>query len=234
MSRRLTSLETRLGVRLAERSTRQLVLTEAGKLYLAQIKPLIAELGAADIEVSALADSEPRGHLRISLPESSGPILTGGCSSAARAERKPSKFKPRLRPTSQNSWSMPASPGWGSFTRRTGMSHANLRLAGLSRCCGNGSLTTLRGLRAHTGDRENGEQDARIFRLARKPSFAAAMVRVKARCGRPAQNHSVAFTQLQRSTRVLIVSESSTSEFHETQIILRLARLVGDACNQIY
>lgn len=44
ISRRLQSLEARLGVRLAERTTRQLALTEAGRAYLAKIRPIVKSL----------------------------------------------------------------------------------------------------------------------------------------------------------------------------------------------
>jgi len=72
ISRRLQSLEARLGVRLAERTTRQLALTEAGRAYLAKIRPIVQELEIADQEASGFADGEPRGHLRVSLPRSFG------------------------------------------------------------------------------------------------------------------------------------------------------------------
>ena len=77
ISRRLQALEARLGVRLAERTTRQLALTEAGRAYLAKIKPIVMELEGADREAAGFADGEPRGHLRISLPGSFGKLWLG-------------------------------------------------------------------------------------------------------------------------------------------------------------
>lgn len=77
ISRRLQALEARLGVRLAERTTRQLALTEAGRAYLARVKPILLELEAADREATGYADGEPRGHLRISLPGNFGKLWLG-------------------------------------------------------------------------------------------------------------------------------------------------------------
>jgi DNA-binding transcriptional LysR family regulator len=68
VSRRLNAMEARLGIRLTERSTRKVVLTEAGMAYLARVRPLLGDLQAAGSEAAAFADGEPRGHLRISLP----------------------------------------------------------------------------------------------------------------------------------------------------------------------
>ncbi|MEP0248401.1 MAG: LysR family transcriptional regulator, partial [Roseobacter sp.] len=72
ISRRVQALEARLGVRLAERSTRRVTLTEAGRAYLERLRPLLRELAAADREASAFAEGAPRGNLRLSLPTSFG------------------------------------------------------------------------------------------------------------------------------------------------------------------
>ncbi|WP_414447428.1 LysR family transcriptional regulator [Burkholderia sp. 22PA0099] len=72
VSRRLSAMEARLGVRLAERSTRKVALTEAGRTYLERIRPLLHDLQAAGREAIAFADGEARGHLRITLPGNFG------------------------------------------------------------------------------------------------------------------------------------------------------------------
>lgn len=77
VSRRLSALETRLGVRLAERSTRRVALTEAGRIYLERVRPLLVDLQAADREAVSLAGGEARGHLRVSLPGSFGQLWLG-------------------------------------------------------------------------------------------------------------------------------------------------------------
>lgn len=65
--RGLASLETHLGVRLFNRSTRRIALTEEGRRYLADCRQL---LGAVqDAEAAVRADvSEPTGLLRITAP----------------------------------------------------------------------------------------------------------------------------------------------------------------------
>lgn len=70
ISRRLQSLEDALGIRLADRSTRSFVLTEAGRAYLDRIAPLVEELDAAARDASCLAGGTPRGRLKVALPGS--------------------------------------------------------------------------------------------------------------------------------------------------------------------
>lgn len=72
ISRRVQSLETRLGVRLAERSTRQIVITEAGRAYLLRVRPLVESLREAESEVVEAALGIPQGRLRLSLPATFG------------------------------------------------------------------------------------------------------------------------------------------------------------------
>jgi DNA-binding transcriptional LysR family regulator len=72
ISRRVQALEQNLGVRLLERSTRRVVLTEAGVLYLGRIRPLMRGLLAAGQETASFSDGEPRGRLRLALPGSFG------------------------------------------------------------------------------------------------------------------------------------------------------------------
>ncbi len=72
LSRRLRALEARLGVRLLERTTRRVALTQAGSLYLDRAAAIVRALEEADHEVAGLAAEEPRGHLRLALPGSFG------------------------------------------------------------------------------------------------------------------------------------------------------------------
>ncbi|PPD28497.1 MAG: LysR family transcriptional regulator [Hyphomicrobium sp.] len=65
VSRGIADLEAALGVRLFQRTTRRVTLTEAGALYLASIEPLIDELRRANAAIQN-AQSVPRGLLRIS------------------------------------------------------------------------------------------------------------------------------------------------------------------------
>lgn len=64
VSRALTRLERRLGVRLIERTTRSLMLTEAGELYLERCMRMLEEAEQADLAIGAM-HAKPRGLLRV-------------------------------------------------------------------------------------------------------------------------------------------------------------------------
>jgi DNA-binding transcriptional LysR family regulator len=64
VSRAIAALEEDLGVRLFQRSTRRMALTEAGEAYLRRIEAVIQELDAAYEEAQALTLG-PRGVLRM-------------------------------------------------------------------------------------------------------------------------------------------------------------------------
>ena len=64
VSRTVALLEADLGVRLFDRTTRRLALTEAGQLYLDRIASLLDEVDAAG-EAARDAVSEPSGTLRV-------------------------------------------------------------------------------------------------------------------------------------------------------------------------
>ncbi len=67
LSRRVAELEAQLGVRLLQRTTRKLSLTEAGEIYLRHCVAMRDEALAAG-EAVAQMQTEPRGTLRISCP----------------------------------------------------------------------------------------------------------------------------------------------------------------------
>lgn len=71
VSRRVASLETRLGLKLLQRTTRRLDLTESGRLYYGHCERMISEARDADRAVR-LMQSVPSGTLNISLPETLG------------------------------------------------------------------------------------------------------------------------------------------------------------------
>lgn len=60
-------LEARLGVRLLQRSTRRIGLTDAGALFYERCQRILADLGEAEAEMLHLMDA-PRGKLRVSTP----------------------------------------------------------------------------------------------------------------------------------------------------------------------
>jgi DNA-binding transcriptional LysR family regulator len=67
LSRRITALETELGVRLINRTTRHLSLTEAGKIFHRHCVALLDEAEAAKEAMSQILAS-PQGLVRISCP----------------------------------------------------------------------------------------------------------------------------------------------------------------------
>ena len=71
VSRRLASLEARLGVRLVNRTTRSLHLTDEGAAYYETCTRVLTDIQEAEAVVSA-GRAEPRGILRVALPASFG------------------------------------------------------------------------------------------------------------------------------------------------------------------
>lgn len=71
VSRQLSELEARLGVRLLHRTTRRLSLTPEGEAFLARSRELLAQLDEAEAEISA-GSAQARGRLRINVPVSFG------------------------------------------------------------------------------------------------------------------------------------------------------------------
>jgi Transcriptional regulator len=71
VSRQVSELEAHLGVRLLNRTTRRLSLTESGRAFHERCVQLLADLEEAEDEVSASA-IVPRGTLRLTAPNSFG------------------------------------------------------------------------------------------------------------------------------------------------------------------
>lgn len=85
VSRRIAGLEQRLGLRLLNRTTRKLNLTEAGERYYEDVVGILRALEEAEDRVTHLSDA-PRGNLRVAAPLSFGvrtlaPLLPGFASS---------------------------------------------------------------------------------------------------------------------------------------------------------
>jgi len=66
-SKQVSQLESLLGGRLLNRTTRHVSLTESGRIYFEHCREILSNLEEADGEVAGLAQ-EPRGILRISAP----------------------------------------------------------------------------------------------------------------------------------------------------------------------
>jgi DNA-binding transcriptional LysR family regulator len=73
LSRRVATLEKRVGVRLLERTTRRLALTEPGRRYLERCERIVQEADIAH-EILQEAAERPAGHLRVSMPVEFGLI----------------------------------------------------------------------------------------------------------------------------------------------------------------
>src|SRR6478609_4909220 len=67
LSRRVAELEERLGVRLLQRTTRKLSLTEAGELF-HRHSVAVREEAEAATEAVAMVQTEPRGTIRVTCP----------------------------------------------------------------------------------------------------------------------------------------------------------------------
>lgn len=83
VSRHVAALERRLGIRLLERSTRHLRMTEAGRLLYERAKPLLDTLLGTEEELGAV-QRELRGPLKMCMPGEAprllAPILAEFCS----------------------------------------------------------------------------------------------------------------------------------------------------------
>src|SRR5918994_466759 len=67
VARGIGALEDELGVRLLNRTTRKLGMTEAGRLFHERSKRILVEVDDARLSVTQL-EAEPRGTLRVSMP----------------------------------------------------------------------------------------------------------------------------------------------------------------------
>ncbi|MBB2926606.1 DNA-binding transcriptional LysR family regulator [Paraburkholderia silvatlantica] len=78
ISKSISRLEERVGVRLFQRSTRSVRLTSEGEVFLDRCRRIFGEIQAAEDELSAMA-RHPRGRLRVGLSHSAGlpfPVLS--------------------------------------------------------------------------------------------------------------------------------------------------------------
>jgi DNA-binding transcriptional LysR family regulator len=76
LSRRISHLEARLGVRLLQRTTRKLSLTEPGEIYYRHCVTL-REAGEAADDAVARVLSEPRGTVRVTCPTNLAQTILG-------------------------------------------------------------------------------------------------------------------------------------------------------------
>ena len=73
VSRRIAELERRIGLRLLNRTTRRIELTEGGRLYYERCRRIVDEARLAHEELSELLDN-PSGLIRLSIPSDFGVV----------------------------------------------------------------------------------------------------------------------------------------------------------------
>src|SRR5437868_3511789 len=77
VSRRLSALEDRLGVRLLGRTHKRVNLTAAGEAFLARVSPIVSALEAST-KAAVADDRAMHGKIRVSVPYDFGVALCGG------------------------------------------------------------------------------------------------------------------------------------------------------------
>lgn len=87
ISRRIASLEARIGRRLVERTTRRVALTDAGLTYADELRDILLRLENAEARIQA-RPAEPEGLLRVTMPTAYGRVCVLP-RIAALAERHP-------------------------------------------------------------------------------------------------------------------------------------------------
>ncbi|MEB2846288.1 LysR family transcriptional regulator [Rhizobiales bacterium RZME27] len=76
ISHAVSNLEARVGIRLLNRTTRSVSLTDAGTMLLAQLSPAFGEIGSALDALNQYRDT-PFGKVRINAPSSIAPFVLG-------------------------------------------------------------------------------------------------------------------------------------------------------------
>lgn len=74
LSETIRGLEEKLGVRLLNRTTRSVALTEVGERLLAELRPVLDSFEAAVESINAFRD-KPAGHLRLTVPRPAAKML---------------------------------------------------------------------------------------------------------------------------------------------------------------
>ncbi|MFH7525844.1 LysR family transcriptional regulator [Aeromonas enteropelogenes] len=84
VSQKISRLESRLGVRLLQRTTRRLSLTPQGEVYVEHCQGLLTLARSANLAMARLR-SAPAGRVRITAPEATGTLLLGPILAEFRA-----------------------------------------------------------------------------------------------------------------------------------------------------
>lgn len=84
VSQKISRLESQLGVRLLQRTTRRLSLTPQGEIYVEHCRGLLTMARSANLAMARLR-SAPAGRVRITAPEATGTLLLGPILAEFRA-----------------------------------------------------------------------------------------------------------------------------------------------------
>src|SRR5579859_7313949 len=84
MSQTIRSLEERLGVRLFNRTTRSVAVTEAGERLLSELQPALESIDQALESINFFRDT-PCGTLRLAVSRSASTIVSAGRAKIGRA-----------------------------------------------------------------------------------------------------------------------------------------------------
>ncbi len=76
IARHINALESHLGVRLLNRSTRSISLTEAGKAYAEMCERVVEDIVQCEAQLSAI-EKEPSGSIKVIVPKSFGSMQLG-------------------------------------------------------------------------------------------------------------------------------------------------------------
>src|SRR3546814_18859036 len=85
LSRRVSELEQSIGMKLLNRSTRRIELTEAGLMYFERCRPIVEEARVAHDQLLDMAE-QTKGRLRVSMPSSLALLLLPAVYSEFRAQ----------------------------------------------------------------------------------------------------------------------------------------------------
>ena len=121
LSQRLRDMEERLGVRLMNRTTRSVALTEAGELLLARVGPAMSDVGAALDQVRGLR-GVPSGRLRINAPPPAIDLVLAPMVApflAALSARSIWRSSPRARSSTSSPAASTPACAMASIWRRT-------------------------------------------------------------------------------------------------------------------
>ena len=110
VSKLISRLEERLGIRLVHRTTRRVALTSEGDVYFARARQILADIDEMEMEVTRSRGS-PRGHLRVNTNTGFGihqlaPALPDSTTGHSGSPCRCRNFS-RVTPTSMSSFRSP-------------------------------------------------------------------------------------------------------------------------------